>query len=76
MRTPAGPSVRIVSGMPSRGMAVVLPAAPGTNVAEPPATAEELSKLFALPTSSIAFSLSVIAFNTSSILFVLSLGAC
>ncbi|MBF1562581.1 MAG: hypothetical protein HXO12_04650 [Prevotella salivae] len=29
MRTPAGPSVRIVSGIPSRGIAIVEPAAPG-----------------------------------------------
>ena len=73
--TPAGPSVRTEEGMPSRGIACVVPAAPGTRWACPPIM-PLLSPLVAIwrlpPTTSIAFSSSVMALRTSSTLFACS----
>ena len=74
MRTPAGPSVSTVAGMPKRGMRGDVPAAPATRSASPPTTAPVPKKLLAPPTNSLAFSSSVIAFSTSSMLSALSLG--
>ena len=77
MCTPAGPSVSTVAGMPSRGIATVIPAAPGTSFFWWPIMAPEPTKAsLPPPTSSWAFSSKVIAFNTSSILSARSLGDC
>ena len=76
MRTPAGPSVRMVSGMPSRGIAIVEPAAPGTVREEFPATAVVDQKSYSPPISSEAFSSRVMACSTSSMLFFDNFGVC
>jgi hypothetical protein len=68
--------VRIVSGIPKRSMATVVPAAPGTVRAAEPATATGEKKSKSPPTSNWAFSSSVIADITSLILSFVSLGAC
>ena len=76
MRTPAGPSVRMVSGIPSRGIAIVEPAAPGTVCEELPAIAVVDQKSYSPPTSSEAFSSSVMACNTFSMLSFDNFGVC
>ena len=71
--TPAGPSATTVAGMPSRGMATVVPAAPATSFFWCPSMAPEPTKeSLPPPTSSWAFSSSVMAFNTSSMLSAFS----
>ena len=57
MRTPAGPSLRMTAGIPSRGTARVIPAAPGTGTRKPNDPAIML--LYPAPTTREAFSFRV-----------------
>ena len=77
MRSPAGPSARTVWGILRRGMALVVPAAPGT-IASSAAVIEPAIMLPQPdPTTNWAFSSKVMALRTSSILSLFSFGcAC
>ena len=72
---PAGPSASVVAGMPSLGMALVCPAAPGTSAPKSPTVAEAVVDLSpAEPTTRLIFSSTVMASITLSMLALPSFG--
>ena len=80
IRKPAGPSDTTIVGIPKRGIAKVVPAAPGTLSCVVPITGPPggfiPGILKPLPTSSFTFSSSVIAAITSFTEFLPSCGVC
>ena len=74
MRRPAGPSARTVEGMPRRSIERVVPAAPGTRAVAEAVILPAVMLPQPLPTSRVAFSSSVMAATTSSMLSFVSCG--